>query len=264
MVSKGLYKMILLFGLVLLASYSTGRLFLKYPPAPSIATQYQSQTQNPNSIAIPLSAPETKVDCKIAKCVALTFDDGPDPQLTPKYLKILQRENVKATFFVIGRSLNSFPEITKKTAKLGHKICNHTWTHADLAAMSEEAALVELKKTQKEIVKVIGPNPKCFRAPYGSLPIGLISATTWLHVGWQADSDDYFRTDSQAQVNYVLNQVYLNKDPIILFHDIHKVGLQSIPIIIRKLKAKGYTFVTVDDLPLKLHESNTGDNPING
>lgn len=241
-----------------------GRLFLKYPDPPNLASQYKSSVQagNPSSIPIPLSAPPNQINCKVDKCVALTFDDGPDPDLTPKYLAILAKENVKATFFVIGRSLNSFPEVTKKTHKLGHKICNHTWNHADLAAMSEESALDQLNKTQKEIVKIIGPNSKCFRAPYGSLPNVLISAITWLHVGWQADSDDYFRTDAASQVTYVLNQVYQNDDPIILFHDIHKVGLKSVPTIIRKLKAKGYKFVTIDELDLKLHDPNTGEKPI--
>jgi peptidoglycan-N-acetylglucosamine deacetylase len=264
MISKSLFKMVLLFCLVLGGSYTMGRLFLKYPDPPNLASQYRPSGQNSNSssIPIPLSAPPSQVNCEIDKCVALTFDDGPDPDLTPKYLAILAKENVKATFFVIGSSLNSFPDITKKTHKLGHKICNHTWNHADLANMSEESALKQLNRTQKEIIKIIGPNSKCFRAPYGSLPIGLIKATTWLHIGWQADSDDYFRTDSDSLVNHVLNQVYHNEDPIILFHDIHKVGLKSVPTIIRKLKDKGYKFVTVDELNLKLHNPNTGENPI--
>lgn len=218
-----------------------------------------STLQDPEPLPPP---PKPSIDCNIQKCVALTFDDGPDPKLTPKYLKILSEADIKATFFMIGRSVKEYPKVAKTVADEGHKICNHSWSHPDLSNMSVIGASEQLNKTQKVIDETIGikdNSDKCFRAPYGAIPKQLLKETEWVHIGWHADSDDYFRTDANTQVKYVLKQVKENKNPIILFHDIHKIGLKSVPIIIEQLKSDGYTFVTIDELDLKPHVANTAE-----
>src|SRR5882762_11829915 len=101
--------------------------------------------------------------------IAMTFDDGPSATLTPKLLDLLAAHHIKATFFVIGENVAEHPEIMAREAREGHEIANHTWSHANLAKMSDDGVRGQLRKTEDAIRSAIGNRPTLMRPPYGSV-----------------------------------------------------------------------------------------------
>src|SRR6059058_6205242 len=101
--------------------------------------------------------------------IAMTFDDGPSATLTPKLLDLLAARHIKATFFVIGENVAEHPEIVERTAREGHEIGNHSWSHPNLAKMSDDAVRSQIKRTEEAIIGAIGSRPVLLRPPYGSL-----------------------------------------------------------------------------------------------
>src|ERR1051325_3376516 len=102
--------------------------------------------------------------------IALTFDDGPNATLTPKLLDLLAARHLKATFFVVGQNAADHPDILKRAVREGHEIANHSWSHPNLAKMSDEAVRRALQKTDDAISAAIGKRPTLLRPPYGSIP----------------------------------------------------------------------------------------------
>jgi peptidoglycan-N-acetylglucosamine deacetylase len=195
-----------------------------------------------------------KVDCTLAKCVAITFDDGPD-KYTLQYLKILK---VPATFFVVGKNVQAKPNIVKQISEEGHQVCNHSWNHANLAKLSPRAVDDQIQKTDEAITTVIGNKYKlCFRFPYGSVPRNFFKThSNLLHIAWTSDSMDWRYKDPKIQYNNVMKLVPANG--VVLFHDVHPGALKTAPMVISDLQKKGYTFVTIDELNLKKGELNMG------
>ena len=98
--------------------------------------------------------------------VALTFDDGPDPQWTPKILDVLKRENAKATFFIIGLQAEKYPAVLQRIFREGHEIGNHTFTHPDISEISKRYMMVELNLNERLFEAKLGVKPVLFRPPY--------------------------------------------------------------------------------------------------
>src|SRR5690606_9545262 len=109
--------------------------------------------------------------CKTpGKFVALTFDDGPDPEDTPRLLSHLRARNVKATFFVIGRNVNAYPRVLEQTLAEGHEIANHSMTHPVLSKLSDAGLAREIGGCDEAITRVLGGyKAQCLRPPYGAL-----------------------------------------------------------------------------------------------
>ncbi len=194
-----------------------------------------------------------RVDCTVAKCVAITYDDGPD-KYTMKYLKML---DVPATFFVVGNKVVQKPEIVKKASDQGHQICNHSWNHANLAKLSPKDVDDQITKTDAAITKVIGSKYKqCLRFPYGSVPRAFFKThPNMLHIAWTNDSLDWRYKEPKTQYQ----KIFANPVPangVILFHDVHQGGLTTSPKVITELKKQGFTFVTIDELNLPSGELN--------
>ena len=101
--------------------------------------------------------------------IAMTFDDGPSAMLTPKLLDILAAHHIKATFFVLGEMVAEHPEILARAAQEGHEIASHSWSHPNLAKMSQEGVRSQLQRTDDEIKSATGKRPTLFRPPYGSI-----------------------------------------------------------------------------------------------
>jgi peptidoglycan/xylan/chitin deacetylase (PgdA/CDA1 family) len=99
--------------------------------------------------------------------LAITFDDGPNPAITPKLLDLLDRFNARATFFLIGRYVRECPELVKETVARGHTVGNHTETHPNLFRRSPRDVRIELRLCHDAILRAIGAPPKWFRPPYG-------------------------------------------------------------------------------------------------
>lgn len=178
-----------------------------------------------------------------SRCVALTFDDGPDPVLTPRLLDILAEARVKATFYVIGRKAAQYPEIVQRAFREGHEIGNHSWSHAVLTQLSNNQVLAEVRKTDAAIQAATGTPPATIRAPYGSQSarIAQIVAPRPL-VLWDTDTLDWLHRSS-ARVTRVADST--GPGTIVLMHDIHATTIAAAPALIQGLKERGVRLVTI-------------------
>ncbi|MEV5953314.1 polysaccharide deacetylase family protein [Streptomyces sp. NPDC051987] len=189
------------------------------------------------------------VDCRRAKCVALSFDGGPSPT-TPRLLDILRQDGLHATFFVQGRGhISKYPAILRRIAAEGQEIGNHTWTHPRLTDLDEAGARRELARTQDAIERITGERPVLMRPPEGRTNRKVAKVCRELglaQVLWSVTAKDYETTDSALITQRVLDQTH--RDGIILLHDLHKGTVPAVPGIIKALERRGYTIVTVSQL----------------
>ncbi|MFC8257700.1 polysaccharide deacetylase family protein [Streptomyces sp. NPDC057291] len=189
------------------------------------------------------------VDCRKAKCVALTFDGGPS-LTTPRLLDILKQEDLHATFFVQGKGhIAKYPEILRRISEAGHEIGNHTWNHEDLTDIDVDDARQELTRTQGAIEKITGTRPILMRPPEGrtNRTVAKVCRDLGLaQVLWSVTAKDYETTDTALITKRVLDQTH--RDGVILLHDLHKGTVPAVPGIIKALKQRGYTIVTVSQL----------------
>lgn len=182
--------------------------------------------------------------------IALTFDDGPSPDTTPKLLKILADRGVKATFYVVGRQVAAYPDVLKQVAAAGHEIGNHSWSHPILSKIKLAEAERQIEDTSAAIEKVTGEKPKTMRPPYGAMSPGLrkhIEDKYGLSlIYWSVDPLDWKHKDAKR----VHDVIVANTQPggIVLAHDIHPTTVAAMPSVIDDLKAKGFKFVTVSEL----------------
>lgn len=178
------------------------------------------------------------------KYVSLTFDDGPSPTLTPRLLKILKKYNVPATFFEVGYNVKAHPATSRLVLKYGHTIGNHSWNHPDLAGMSMRSAKSQISRTDKVIYKATKTKPKYIRPPYGSITHAEIKAFNRPIIQWNVDSLDWSYLNAARTANHVVATTHGRS--IILMHDIHATSVAAVPSIIKRLRAKGYVFVSLD------------------
>ncbi|WP_328904463.1 polysaccharide deacetylase family protein [Streptomyces sp. NBC_00441] len=194
-------------------------------------------------------APTGPVDCRKAKCIALTFDAGPAED-TPHLLDILKEKKVHATFFLLGKNhVKKHPETVRRLAAEGHEIANHTWSHKILTDRKPAEIRAELEKTQDAIADITGKKPRLMRPPQGRTDdtiSGICKDLGLSQILWSATAKDYSTTDSALIRKRIVDQA--SKDGIILLHDIYKGTVPAVPGIIDTLKKQGYTFVTVPQL----------------
>jgi cellulose synthase/poly-beta-1,6-N-acetylglucosamine synthase-like glycosyltransferase/peptidoglycan/xylan/chitin deacetylase (PgdA/CDA1 family)/spore germination protein YaaH len=197
--------------------------------------------------------------------VALTFDDGPDSDWTPKILDVLKRKGVPATFFVVGENALSHPQLLNRIVAEGHELGNHSYTHPNIATLSPRGVSLELNATERLVEAYTGRGMRLFRAPY----FGDAEPTTadelgpalaaqqrgYLNVGLHVDTEDWQRPGAQAIVDNAVREVEAgNADRsgnIVLLHDgggNRAETLAALPVIIDALRAKGYRFVHTADL----------------
>ena len=188
------------------------------------------------------------------KQIALTFDDGPCEKYTPEILEILKNNNVKATFFVIGKNAEKNPEILKKVYNDGHEIGNHTYSHPNLRFIKNEQFADEISRTQSIITEITGYTPTLFRPPGGYLSNSIVDKITsnncktvlW---SWRQDTMDWKSPSVEFVTTTVLSNI--QDGDIILFHDCvlgKSPTPEALKIIIPELKNRGYEFVTVSEL----------------
>ncbi|MFF5618274.1 polysaccharide deacetylase family protein [[Kitasatospora] papulosa] len=189
------------------------------------------------------------VDCRKAKCIALTFDAGPGKD-TPRLLNILEEKKVPATFFLLGRDhVLKHPDTVRRIAAEGHEVANHTWSHEILTDRKPDEIRAELKRTQDAIAAITGTKPRLMRPPQGRTDdtVSEISKELGLsQVLWSTTAKDFSTNDSALIRKRTLDQA--GKDGIILLHDIYEGTVPAVPGIIDTLKERGYTFVTVPQL----------------
>jgi peptidoglycan-N-acetylglucosamine deacetylase len=182
--------------------------------------------------------------------IAMTFDDGPSAVLTPKLLDLLAARHIKATFFVIGENVAEHPEIVARAAREGHEIASHSWSHPNLAKMSQESVRSQLQRTDDAIKSATGKSPTLLRPPYGSITE---PEKRWIHdefgydiVLWDVDPLDWKRPGPAVVRNRILKET--RPGSIVLSHDIHPGTIEAMPSTFDELEAKGFKFVTVSEL----------------
>ncbi|MFI1303773.1 polysaccharide deacetylase family protein [Streptomyces sioyaensis] len=195
------------------------------------------------------SARGDEVDCRKAKCVALTFDAGPSEN-TNHLLDILKREKVHATFFMLGKNhIEKRPAEVKRIDAEGHELANHTWSHQILTDVKPETAWREISRVQDAVRKITGKSPKLMRPPQGRTDKNVSKISKELGVAqvlWSVTAKDYETNDSALITKRVLEQT--ERDGIILLHDIYRGTVPAVPGILKELKKRGYTVVTVSQL----------------
>lgn len=180
------------------------------------------------------------------KVVALTFDDGPDPTLTPKLLKILKQNHVHATFFEVGASVSRYPKISRAVLAGGNELGNHSWNHPDFNAIGTAKTVSQVTRTNQAIYQATGTLPQYVRPPYGNITAAEGRAIEQPIIRWSVDSRDWSYLNTQKDINSVMGAT--RNGSIVLMHDIHAPSVAAVPTIIHRLKAKGYRFVTVSQL----------------
>ena len=180
------------------------------------------------------------------KKIALTFDDGPNPEYTEKLLDGLKNREVKATFFLLGNQVELYPDIVKRMHEEGHLIGNHSYDHVNLGALCESEACTQIKKTNDAIYKVTGEYPEYLRPPFGSVKNKLDEDMNMIVTLWDIDTRDWEVQNVASIESKVLGKA---KDgEIILMHDAYATSVTAALDLIDKMKQDGYEFVTVDEL----------------
>jgi peptidoglycan/xylan/chitin deacetylase (PgdA/CDA1 family) len=180
-------------------------------------------------------------------CVALTFDDGPDPALTPRLLAVLEQKHAPATFFVLGARAAAAPDIVSRARQDGNEIGNHSWDHAYLTQISLDDARRELTRTDDILASITGEKPKVSRAPYGKLTEAAANAAgPRTFIGWTVDTRDWEFPDVDRIIASAVNEA--TDGSIVLLHDIHPKSVEAVPAIIDGLRARGFRLATVSNL----------------
>lgn len=182
--------------------------------------------------------------------VALTFDDGPHPEYTPRLLDILRHNGVRATFYVIGRNVETYPEIARRIVSEGHEIANHSWSHPPLTSVGAARLRQEMEKTSEAIARATGRRPTNMRPPYGAINDRVRQSILRDHgldvIMWSCDPLDWKRPGAEVVRQRMVDGA--TPGGILLAHDIHPGTIEAMPGTIRDLKAKGYGFATVSQL----------------
>jgi peptidoglycan-N-acetylglucosamine deacetylase len=182
--------------------------------------------------------------------VAITFDDGPDPDNTQRILDTLKKNEVSAAFFCIGEKVAENPELMQQIADGGHVIGNHSYSHGFFFDLSSHDNMVrEIRSTNKIIEKSVRKRIHLFRPPYGvTTPVlaKAVKKTKMTSVGWSLRSMDTVEKDPQKLVNKISKQV--KSGDVILLHDTQAVTADALQSIIDNINSKGFKIVPVDKL----------------
>jgi len=196
---------------------------------------------------IPIYSVETK-----DKKIAITFDTSWGVDNTKPILDVLKKEDVKATFFLIGKWVEAYPQDARLIASMGHEIGNHSDSHQEFTKLSKEQILREINSADAKIMGVTGIKTSLFRFPegtYNSNSVKVVEATNHKCIQWDADSIDWKNEGYQIEYNRVIKNI--KNGSIILFHNSGKYTPQTVDMLIKKLKSQGYSFMKVSDLIYK-------------
>jgi peptidoglycan-N-acetylglucosamine deacetylase len=210
------------------------------------------------------------------KQVALSFDDGPDPEWTPRILDVLKKYKVSGTFFIIGEEAQDNIGLLKRLYREGHEIGNHTFTHPDISEVSTGNLDLQMTLTERLFAAELGVQPLYFRPPYSidqepdtndqAAPIEAIQSLGYVVIGNKIDTNDWDehpRKTPQEITDSVFQQIdSMQKKPwargsVILLHDgggDRSATVAALPVLIDALRARGYQIVPVSQLVGKTRE----------
>ncbi|MDF5755033.1 polysaccharide deacetylase family protein [Spongiactinospora sp. TRM90649] len=188
------------------------------------------------------------VDCAEAKCVALTFDDGPGPH-TDRLLSILAEHGARATFFTLGSNAAAQPGTLRRMRDGGHLVANHSWSHRDLGALSGSLLSDQLARTQSAVDAALGQVPTLMRPPYGSAGTEVAKVAEQMGlsvVEWSVDTRDLADRDPEA----IARRAVAGAEPgaVIRLHDVYRETVDALPAVLTGLRERGFVLVTVPEL----------------
>ncbi len=184
--------------------------------------------------------------------IAITFDDGPHPRLTPEILDILDRYGVKATFFMVGVNVENYPETAKEVILRGHEVGNHTYSHHVMWDLSENDVERELVGCEERLEELCEYRPHLFRPPQGAINERIehcSSVNDYKLILWSLDTRDWENKNTEEIVERVLSSI--SPGDIILMHDYigtHSKTPEALEILLPRLIERGFEPVTVSRL----------------
>lgn len=182
--------------------------------------------------------------------IAITYDDGPHPVNTPRLLDILAARNIKATFYVIGNSVNQNPGVLRRTVAEGHEIGNHSQTHPLLSKLGDSQLRQEMQRCEDSIGRAAGIRPRTMRPPYGGLLQRqrqlVLNEFGYPTILWSVDPLDWKRPGASVIASRIVSGT--TPGGIVLAHDLHAQTIDSMPQALDGLLRRGFKFVTVSQL----------------
>jgi len=186
-------------------------------------------------------------DCKQTSCIALTFDDGPNPLVTPQIVSILESEHVPATFFMVGSRVAGNEALLQRMHSDGDEIGNHSWSHPDFTKLTPDQIKQQVALTQNAITAAGVPAPTLFRPPYGAINQTVRDNVAPLTFGlWNEDPKDWAANTWQQVL--VTSEASAKSGGVVDLHDIYHVTANALQPLIQHLKAKNFQFVTMSQL----------------
>lgn len=217
--------------------------------APTWGEAPPEEAESEGGWTVPVRESYTRVRTS-RKVLAITFDDGPHPENTPRLLDMLKERKIKATFFVVGNMVKYNPQLLKRMVDEGHEIGNHTVTHGTLSRMSDESLLAELKKAHEQIVEASGVEPLTMRPPGGAIKKDqkalVLEELGYPTILWSVDPEDWKRPGPAVVTSRLVNGA--SPGGILLVHDLHKPTVDAMPDTLDQLLAMGYEFATISEL----------------
>lgn len=185
-----------------------------------------------------------------SKLIALTFDDGPNKDVTPKVLNLLEKYNINATFFCIGSRIAGNEALVQRIHQNGHIIGNHSYSHANtFDFFSTSKVKLELEKTEQLILSITGKQMQLFRPPFGITNpkiAKVVSLSDYKTIGWSIRTFDAVSDNKKRILKKVNDQ--LQNGSVILLHDVNEYVLDILEEIILLAQSRGYGFVTIDKM----------------
>ena len=192
---------------------------------------------------------DADVDCAKVKCVALTFDDGPGPY-TDRLLKILQDNDARATFFLIGNKVAADPDGARRIAQAGMEIGSHTWEHPNMTTIPPQDVPAQLSRASDAIESATGHRPTLLRTAGGLVNDNVLAEAKkqgLADINWDVIPFDWINDANTAATRYML-MTQIKPNSVVLMHDVYSSTVDLVEQFIPVLKANGYHLVTVSQM----------------
>ncbi len=187
--------------------------------------------------------------------IALSFDDGPDPEFTPRVLGLLERAGVRGTFFLLGERAARAPDVVRALAAAGHEVGNHTWSHRNLWTCGPRRTESEIRRAHELLTELAGRPPALFRPPWGAVNVAMFGVLRRLHarcVFWSIQPEGLRPVGAATQSARVVRRAY--PGAIVDLHDAEGTRaaparlIAALPPMLDGLREQGYSFATVGEL----------------
>lgn len=198
------------------------------------------------SVVFEVASPQFPLtDCSAVKCIALTFDDGPDAALTPHILNVLKDHNIRATFFVMGRHVPGNEALLRRMHAEGHEIGNHSWSHPYFTKIPLDQVREEINSTQAAITKSGVPAPQLFRPPYGDVNEAVIAQIPLTIVRWNIDPEDWHPKKRDNMLGHMA--AFAKPGGVVVMHDTEATTAERLEPLLVQLESQSYKVVTVSE-----------------